>query len=308
MPNKLAIVIPVYKIDFFKWTLDSIANQTCKDFTVYIGDDNSSADFENLIFKYIDRINIVYKKFNENLGRKDLVAQWNRCLDLIDDEEWIWLFSDDDIMDSNCVEFFYDELKKSQEYDLYHFNVDVINSQNDLLWKAEEYPNVLDGLTFLRKKNSAAIDSFVVEYIFRRLKFEDLGGFQHFDMAWGSDVATWAKLGKESGIKTICGARVLWRESNLNITPSKDRAILKRKLAANVEFFKWSKEYFNEISYIEIYYYMFRLLYYYSPYIAVNDYNEIVKPLFQYTLLGKIIYNTINIIYPIFKYIHRAIH
>ena len=43
---ELAIVIPAYKIMYFDQALSSIANQTCKDFTLYIGDDSSP--FEQL--------------------------------------------------------------------------------------------------------------------------------------------------------------------------------------------------------------------------------------------------------------------
>lgn len=47
--KKLAIVIPAYKVDFFETVLFSLAQQTCKDFTVYIGEDCSRDDFKSLI-------------------------------------------------------------------------------------------------------------------------------------------------------------------------------------------------------------------------------------------------------------------
>ena len=74
---------------------------------MYIGDDCSPGNLYSIVEKYENRIPIVYKHFDENLGGKDLVAQWERCIDLVGDEEWIWLFSDDDIMDPTCVENFY---------------------------------------------------------------------------------------------------------------------------------------------------------------------------------------------------------
>ena len=52
MNKSLAIVIPAYKIDYFKATLDSLSVQTRKDFTVYIGDDCSPSDFKQLIDDY----------------------------------------------------------------------------------------------------------------------------------------------------------------------------------------------------------------------------------------------------------------
>src|ERR1035437_3960780 len=105
--SKLAIVIPAYKRMFFNEALSSIAKQTNKNFTLYIGDDCSPCNLYNIVEKYEKSIPIVYRHFDENIGRKDLVVQWERCIDLVGDEEWIWLFSDDDIMDPTCVENFY---------------------------------------------------------------------------------------------------------------------------------------------------------------------------------------------------------
>ena len=93
--NKLAIVIPAFKIRFLSQTLDSIARQSCKDFTLYIGDDNSPDDIYSVVREYEDVIDIVYKKFPENLGSKDLLSHWERCIDMAL-EPYIFFFSDDD--------------------------------------------------------------------------------------------------------------------------------------------------------------------------------------------------------------------
>ena len=46
------------------------------------------------------------------MGKKDLIAQWERCIQLSNDEPWIWVFSDDDIADSGCVDAFYSIIDK----------------------------------------------------------------------------------------------------------------------------------------------------------------------------------------------------
>jgi len=108
--NKLAIVIPAYKADYFEQALESIAGQTCTNFTLYIGDDASPHDLYAIVKDFESKINLHYKRYDENLGSKDLVAQWERCIDLVKDEKWIWLFSDDDLMAKHCVEEFYKSL------------------------------------------------------------------------------------------------------------------------------------------------------------------------------------------------------
>ena len=102
--HKLAIIIPAYKATFLPAALDSIAVQTCKDFTLYVGDDCSPEPIGNIVEQYKDKIKLVYQRFDTNLGGKDLVAQWERCIAMSKDEPYIWLFSDDDVMEPNCVE------------------------------------------------------------------------------------------------------------------------------------------------------------------------------------------------------------
>ena len=55
----LAIVIPAYKIDFFDSVLKSLANQTNKNFTIYVGNE----------------ANIIRRKENENVECKIIVPK-----------------------------------------------------------------------------------------------------------------------------------------------------------------------------------------------------------------------------------------
>lgn len=221
--NQLAIVIPAYKIDFFRATLDSLAAQTCKDFTVYVGDDCSPSDFENLVNEYKDKLVIHYTRFETNMGGKDLVGQWTRCIELTQEEPWIWLFSDDDVMSPTCVESFYKTVEKASNHDLYHFDIDAIDAEGKVVFECRRFPDIMSSLDFYKKKENDDIDCFVVEYIFSRKVYEITGGFQNFDLAWGADIATWVKFSHEKGIKNISEARVFWRKSDANITPNRQR-------------------------------------------------------------------------------------
>lgn len=60
MEEKIAIVIPAYKCRFLRQTLDSIVVQTCRSFTVYIGDDASPQNLKEIVSDYADKMNIVY--------------------------------------------------------------------------------------------------------------------------------------------------------------------------------------------------------------------------------------------------------
>ncbi len=248
MINKLlAIVIPAYKQTFLRRTLASIANQTVKDFTVYIGDDNSPHDLYAIVKEFKGQMPLVYKKFSDNVGGKDLVQQWNRCIDLIGNEEWIWLFSDDDVMQPGCVEAFYRSVTEHPQCDLFHFNVDMIDGNDALIDFTNPYPQYLAVSDFHAGRIKSTIRSYVIEYIFKKEKFLACGGFEHFDLAWSTDDATWLKIGREQGITTIKEAKVQWRSSAENITPNvNDAAIAQRKINSLLNYTRWQTAFFMQ--------------------------------------------------------------
>lgn len=59
----LSVVIPYFKFAYFDKLLDSLVEQTNKNFNVYIGNDNSPQSPLNIITKYTNQINIQYKHF-----------------------------------------------------------------------------------------------------------------------------------------------------------------------------------------------------------------------------------------------------
>lgn len=256
--NKLAIVIPAYKIDFFERTLKSLAKQTCKDFTVYIGIDASPCDFFPMIDKYEEQLDIICHRFETNMGATDLVGQWNRCIDFTRGEEWLWLFSDDDELENNCVEQFYVTIKRNPNVALLHFNVSVIDCDGEYITDSKyvkrDFPNLISSKEYAKARLTYKLNSFVVEYIFKRELFEKLGRWQNFDLAWGSDDATWVKLGAKDGILTINDAKVRWRLSDYNITPKRSPETSLRKVKATVQYLDFLDDTFHDKAMEQLYY------------------------------------------------------
>lgn len=241
--SKLAIVIPAFKNRFFDKALSSISSQTDKNFTVYIGDDASPEDLKSTVNKYSGIIDICYVRFSNNLGAVDLVGQWNRCVGLIGDEEWIWLFSDDDIMEPDCVKNFYEHIAKfgcEISEKVLRFNTRYIDQNDCVVGASLKTPLFFDLKYFvtshyIEKKLSCTI----VEWVFPSRLLIKENGFVPFDLAWHSDDATCVLLGTYSGFSTIPGSHVSFRRSEVNISCNDSPAISKRKLAAETEFYKW---------------------------------------------------------------------
>lgn len=253
MKKDLAIIIPAYKSKYLEETLLSISQQTCKNFNVYIGDDNSPENLYNIIASFRDKIDFTYHKFDSNLGGVNLVKHWERCIELSKNEKWIWLFSDDDIMQPTCVEDFYKEIEKNNQHHVYHFNTQIIDSHSKIIKKSKKYPCYLLPYTFYKNKMLNRIDSFVVENIFSRKIYDSTKGFKVFDLAWGSDTASWIIFMNNKPMKTIQSDNyILWRSSELNISPKNDIYYLTRKLKALISFYEWSFNYFSDKKNIKV--------------------------------------------------------
>lgn len=231
----MAIIIPAYKTRFFAQTLESLARQTVKDFTVYVGDDNSSEDVAVIVDRYRGRLNINYKKFSHNLGQKDLVAHWKRCIGMTSNESWFWILPDDDTASPECVETFLAQAAGDQKKEkLYRFQTRYIDEEGQIIYQPSLCPPVEGNVDFILKKLRFERNSSVAEYIFSSGQYHEKGGFEHLPLAWGADDLLWTNLADPGGIITLPRGLVNLRQSNLNISNSPNYS--KEKLEARYLF------------------------------------------------------------------------
>jgi hypothetical protein len=166
----------------------------------------------------MSELDLNYHRFAENLGSRSLVEQWQRCIQL-SSEPYAWLFSDDDVMDPECVGAFYAALEKTEsKFDLYRFNTLEINAQGKVIKLYPPHPPVESVIEFAYHRLNRNRESFISEYIFARKAFDANGGMVKFPLAWCSDDASWITFAGDQGIYTIDGPKIYWRNSNVNIS------------------------------------------------------------------------------------------
>ncbi len=242
--KQLAIIIPAFKSKFLRQTLDSLVNQTNQNFNLYIGDDNSPFNLKEIVAEYNEKLAIKYHKFSNNIGGKNIVNQWNRCIALTKDEKWIWLFSDDDIADANCVETFYETIKMdSEKYDVYRFNTRVIDDYNKIICDNEspfEENSFEMCLDILQLKRGHCMP----DHIFSKRKYNILGGFVFTNYAQAADWATSINFATEKGICSMKNAKINWRYGTSNISGNahKDNH---EKVLGHIQFINWVLSHFK---------------------------------------------------------------
>ncbi|WP_434035418.1 glycosyltransferase family 2 protein [Formosa sp. 4Alg 33] len=226
----LAIIIPYYKYTFLKDTLKSLANQTDKRFTVYIGNDASPENPHELIEEFKGQMSIVYKSFSENLGGTSLVLQWKRCLALVQNEEWIQILGDDDMISSNFVASFYEAFPKIEQYgaEVIRWSTYVVNEKGVQTSKQFVHPEKETAVDFFERKFSKKTRSSLSEYVFKKATVLEKG-FQPFNLAWHTDDMAVFEFSNNQSIYSINTAYVSVRVSKLNITGDSQHYVAKNK-------------------------------------------------------------------------------
>lgn len=219
----LAIVIPYYKPDFFRQTLQSLAEQTNRNFKVYIGDDASPVRPTALLDQFRDSFEISYTRFEENLGGKSLVAQWHRCLNLTADEEWVMVLCDDDLLEPNCIAAFYEKVTTADSagIDVIRYATVVVDAYGTKVSEVYKHPVLETSTDFLLRKLSGGTRSSLSEFVFRRKKLQETG-FRELPLAWFSDVLALLEVSNFGMMLTLNEAVVHFRHSALNITGRKE--------------------------------------------------------------------------------------
>jgi glycosyltransferase involved in cell wall biosynthesis len=234
----LAIIIPYYKLSFFEEALQSLVNQTDKRFKVYIGDDASPENPAQIVEKYKVQLDLVYHRFETNLGGNSLVKQWERCIALSNKEEWLMILGDDDVLSSNTLEQFYHSLEDIiiENCNIVRFSTLIIDEKNMVTSTIYTHPKVEKATDFFYRRFTNKTRSSLSEYVFKRNAYVRFG-FYHYDLAWFADDRAWLEFSEYKNIYTINSAIVYFRSSHENI--SRNDYKIKEKRAVQLQFFKF---------------------------------------------------------------------
>lgn len=233
----LAIIIPYYKLTFFQATLQSLASQIDIRFKVYIGDDASPEDCSELLKQFKGKFDFEYHRFENNLGGTTLTKQWERCIVLSGNEEWLMILGDDDVLAEDCVANFYKnehEIKKSKA-NVIRFASKVINADGQVFLGPYLHPETEIASDFFCRKVKNQTRSSLSEYIFKREVY-NTHKFVDYPLAWHSDDKAWLDFSENKPIYTINETFVFVRFSEVNISGRKDN--IESKLNATSQFYR----------------------------------------------------------------------
>lgn len=241
----LAIVLPAWRAQFMGRALDSLRAQTDRRFRVYVGDDASPDDIAGVVARHGTGLDLVYHRFEENLGGRDLMAHWHRCLALTRKEPWLWVFSDDDEMEPECVAAFYRTWAAGlNAVWVVRFDHDVIGTDGQILERPDSHPARESAEAMLEDVLNPRSGRILraQDHIFAREAYAKAGGFRSFPLGLYADTTTWLCFAEHGGVVTIPGVRVRWRAHEHGSSSGGLKGRRADLLRATVLFCEWVME------------------------------------------------------------------
>lgn len=212
----VTVAIPAYKQVFFEESIQSVLAQSYPNFELIIIDDASPFHLENIVNKF-DDIRIKYYRNEVNLGRTDLVSNWNKCISIAKGELFC-LFSDDDKYHSDFLREMVDLSMVFPDSDVFHCRVIKIDGDGKPIDITPLCPQRESTLEFIWHTMKGYRNLYAPEFMCRTTALRNIGGFFNLPLAWGSDYVTWFLLSKGGG-KVYCEKPLcFWRISDINIS------------------------------------------------------------------------------------------
>ena len=232
---RYSFVLPAYKNDYLQDAIESILQQTISDFELIIVDDASPYHIESIVKQYNDQ-RIVFHRNDVNIGGKNLVMNWNKCIEYAKGE-YVILASDDDIYSPFFLQQVDARIEEYPYVDIIRSRVNRIDSKGIITDIEQVYKPYMPYSEFVFYWSKGVINC-IANYVFKRTSLLDAGGFVDMPCAWFSDDITVVNM-SINGIATTEDALFYFRTSDKSVSWTFNKETIRKKWKANGMFYKW---------------------------------------------------------------------
>lgn len=237
---KFSIAIPAFKSKFLKECIQSILDQSYKEFELIILNDCSPEPIDEVVNQFSDH-RILYFKNQKNVGAEHVVDNWNSCLDKANGDFFV-MMGDDDKMDINYLKEFVGLIAKYNDLDVFHCRsivIDEIGNPKGLTVSWPQYETVYENM-YHRVKNLR--QQYISDFVYRISVLRKNGGFFKLPLAWASDDITSYIAMAEKGIAHTQTPVFYYRENSMTISSTGNRQL---KMEAILLEHQWLNQFIN---------------------------------------------------------------
>lgn len=238
---KYTFLLPAYKSLFFERALISIKNQKYHNFLCIVSDDCSPEPLKEVYDKVVgDDIRFSYRRNEENIGGRSLIAHWRLLVEICQTEFFI-MASDDDVYESGYLLQIDELTSKYPNVNLFRSRVKIINEKEEVYWQEPIFEEKLDQLHFFRYVYPSCFAYCEAAYCYRTSAFRDKGGYFDAPLAWHSDNATHILMA-ENGCAFTKDVLFGFRASGASVSGSNSQEIAALKIEATFLFWDWIRQ------------------------------------------------------------------
>ena len=241
-PN-ISILIPAFKNKYLHDCISSILNQTYKNFEIIIVDDASPYDLHTIVGSFSDK-RISYYRNQKGFGGKDVVKNWNKCLEYATGEFVICL-GDDDRLLPNCLNDYVYLVNKYPNLDLYHMRTEIINERNDIIDLQEARPIYESALSLLLHRIRGR-KQFIGDFMFRTNPLKNNNGFFELPSGCCSDDISAVIAASSKGVANTYRPGFQYRNNSQTLSNSSDNMRMKHEAFIKAKI--WYENYLSTLS------------------------------------------------------------
>jgi glycosyltransferase involved in cell wall biosynthesis len=216
MTPKVSIGIPAYKTAFLEEAMASVMAQTFQDWELIVVDDCSPGDVRGIVERFSDP-RIRYYRNEQNLGAEDPSYNWDRCLSSARGE-YFCLLCDDDLYHPTFLEEMLKLAEQFPDCHVFRARAEKIDAHGDYMEKYPSSPLWESCEDYIWHRTQGMRHQTISEWMLRKQRMSDCGGYVHYPCAWGGDVESIYRFCVEGGIASSYQTLVTFRRSGQNIS------------------------------------------------------------------------------------------
>ena len=215
---KFSVTIPAYKSQFLREAIESVTRQTYTDWELIVVDDCSPEALHDITAPFLKDKRIRYYRNEKNCGARNVVDNWNTCLNYCTGD-YVICMGDDDRLLPCCLEELSRVIGKYPDLNVYHSRTEIIDENGLQTEVLEERPEKEDALSLMKKRWEGR-KQYIGDFCFSRQHLVSSGGYYPIPFAWGSDDITLFRAALASGIANINRPGFQYRDNRYSISLS----------------------------------------------------------------------------------------
>ena len=212
----VSVLMPAFKAGYLENAIQSVLNQTVRNFELIIVNDKSPEDIDSVVDSFNDA-RIRYYKNKENIGKDDPVKNWNHCLSYATGE-YVCLLCDDDEYSPLFLEKMLGLAKKYPSANVFRARAKVVNNNGEIVHYYNTISEHLKTEDAIHHFLTGCLETTISEWMLKRSRMEECDGYFNAPLAWFSDELSMFRFSLKGGICYCDDCLVSFRASENNIS------------------------------------------------------------------------------------------